>query len=1355
MKNTTIILRLILTFTLCLGTLNLKAQPVQFSHLTTDEGLSQCSVNGLYIDEHGAVWIATREGLNRYNGHSVVTHRLEKGNPNSLFCNSILRITGNGNGMLYLVCAEGIAQYDMRQQSFTTIAKGSFNSIFYDKELYVGRLREVLRYDSINHQFSSFLFLKDSKREASCLYRQDNQLYVGTMGDGLFCYDTNTKEVTHPIKQGRMTNIYCDSKKNLWIGSWDDGLFRIAPNGEITNFRHNPKEEKSIASNFVRACCEDNLGQLWIGTMNGLDQFQSDTEEFRHSTVEQGSKDGLTHSSVWCIQKDRQGTLWLGTYFGGVNYFNPEYEIFTRYTYNPNPNHGLSYPVVGPMVEDRQGNLWIGTEGGGVNYLNRKERTFKWYRAGTDSHSLSHNNIKALYYDAATEELWIGTHLGGLNRLHIPSGKITVYRAKEGDPHTLPSNIVRYIIPCGKEIIVATQMGVCLLHPSSGRCKQLQIVTPEGRQIKTISSLALDQQGKLWIAANGEGVIRYNLDSDQLTYYRHHPEQPGSLSSNNVNNILCDSKGNLWFSMSGSGLDRYLPETDSFENYDQQQNGLLNDCVYRAEEATRGEKILLTTNGGFSILDLKSKLFTNYNPRNGFPLSSINENSLCVTRDGEIFLGSTQGMISFYEESLDFSFKPYEILLNRLIVNGKEIKVNDETQILSQALEYTKEITLNADQSMFSIEFSTSNYVVPNKDELLYKLEGFSPEWRSTLGSHTITYTNLSPGSYRLLIKPAHADKLCQPAILMIRILPPIYITWWAILLYILIGGTLLWFLFSTYQARIKLKASLDYEQQHLRDIEQLNQSKLRFFTNISHEFRTPLTLIVSQVETLMQMQNYTPSLYNKLLSVYKNSLQLRELISELLDFRKQEQGHMKIKVERHHFVDFLYENYLLFNAYAESKKINLHFEKLADDVMLWYDQKQMQKVVNNLLSNAFKHCQPNDSITLGLKTDGQAVTFWVEDTGCGIAADDLVHLFERFYQVEGMQENKNGSSGTGIGLALTKGIVELHHGTIRVESELNKGTRFKVTLPLGNSHFTPDQISHEEATICQTSTPSSAAQMQLMEELEENSPKKHIPDVEMLVVEDNDELRNMLCQLFAPFYHVVAARDGEEAWEMIGQHAPHIVVSDVMMPRLSGTALCQRIKSDYQTCHIPVVLLTARTAIEQNIEGLRMGADDYITKPFHSALLISRCNNLVNSRALMQEKFSHSPQVSPQLLATNQLDKELLDKATRIIEMHLDDANFSVNLFAREIGMARTNLFAKIKAITGQTPNDFIQTIRLKRGAQMLRENPELNITEIADKIGFSSARYFAKCFKEVYHLSPMKYRKGTDEEGDNEEEE
>lgn len=1333
-----------------------QGQNITFNHLTTEDGLSQFSVNSLYVDENGILWIGTREGLNRYNGDDIQTYKLRKNNPHSLFCNNVMRIVGNRNGKIYLLCTEGVAEFDLTSQKFTTLLQGNINSIYYNNGLFIGKKNEIYRYNENTGNFDLYYQLSDRNLEIFCMHSDKGYFWMGTTSKGVYRLNITDKELTHPIQQGNITSIYQDSEGELWIGSWEQGLFHVKNNGKIENFESDARNPHSLSSNFVRACCEDNLGNIWIGTFDGLNRYNKSTGLFQNHTAKDINSDGLTHSSIWCIVKDNQGTLWLGTYFGGVNYFNPEYEIYTRYAYSSIEKEGLSNPVVGRTIEDKDGNLWIGTEGGGLNYYNRRTHEFKWYRPQEGRNSISHNNVKALYYDADKDIIWIGTHMGGLNRLDIRTGHFTHYRMETGNPQSLPSDIIRDIAPYQDRLIVATQNGVCLFNPADGKCQQLFKDTKEGRSIAMVADITFDTNGTLWIAATGEGVFSYRFDTGQLTNYHHNPADINSLSNNNVNNITQDSKGNLWFSTSGSGLDVYRPASNDFENYDKEKNGLASDCIYETQESPTTGKLLLITNEGFSIFNYKTKSFLNYNTENGFPLTAVNENALCVARDGEIFLGGIQGMISFHEMELNFTPKPYKIILSRLIVNGKEINVGDETGILQQSLCHTPEIRLDADQTMFSIEFATSNYVAANKDDIIYKLEGFSNDWTNTRGLHNITYTNLNAGIYNLIVKPdGKNENLCPQVHLTIHVLPPYYKTPLAYFIYLIITGILLWYLIRTYKSRIKLRESLKYEQKHIQDVEALNQSKLRFFTNISHEFRTPLTLIVAQVETLLQLQNFTPAIYNKILGIYKNSIQLRELITELLDFRKQEQGHMKIKVSPQNIVNFLYENYLLFLEYASAKQVNLNFEKETDNLEVWYDQKQMQKVINNLLSNALKHTKAEDTITLSIRTEGQNAVIRVTDTGSGIDAEELDKIFDRFYQIEQPVDPADVSkTGTGIGLALTKGIVSLHHGTIHAESKLGKGTSFIVKLCLGNAQFTEEQISKNTDSVQQIEAIRPETDAMLKAELEENAPIKRMPDAKILIVEDNDSIREMLANIFKPFYQVLTAIDGEEALALVHSEMPSIVVSDIVMPKMSGTELCKQIKTDFKTCHIPVVLLTARTGIEQNIEGLRIGADDYITKPFNTNLLISRCNNLVNSRILLQEKFSKQPQAFAQMLATNPIDKDILDRAMTIIEKHLDDAEFNVNVFAREMAMARTNLFSKLKAITGQTPNDFILSIRLKKGALMLRNNPELNITEISDKIGFSSSRYFSKCFKDVYHVSPLAYRKGEESEEKTEEE-
>ena len=862
-----------------------------------------------------------------------------------------------------------------------------------------------------------------------------------------------------------------------------------------------------------------------------------------------------------------------------------------------------------------------------------------------------------------------------------------------------------------------------------------------------IPSLCVDRQQRLWIATDVKGVYCYDL---RRGTYRHfaNSKQPGSLSCNNINNIMEDKLGRIWFSTANSGIDLWSEHTASFINYGEHE-GLDADCVYTAVPSSLSNKdLLLITNHGFSVFDTQARTFRNYDRESGFPLATANENALYLTRDGEVFVGGVQGMVSFREKSLYKTTKPYRLGFSRLFVNGHEITPGDATGILKNTLSHTDKIVLAHNQAVFSIEYSTSNYIKANASRLLYRLEGSSDHWTPLRsGQMQQEFIGLGPGNYTLEIKSKRED--VPVARLMITILPPWYLSWWAYILYFLLTALIVGWIVREYRNRIRLAESLKYEQQHVRDVEEQNQSKLRFFTNVSHEIRTPVTVITGLTELLLHSKDLSANLYNKVVSIYQNSSQLKELISELLDFRKQEQAHARLKVQEQDFVLFVQNISMLFKEYAVSKDINLVFR--SDSAFrLWFDRKQMQKVVSNLISNALKHTPQGGTVTISVRCDGQRGYLSVADTGNGIAPKDLDRVFNRFYQAE--QIESLAAIGTGIGLHLTKEIVELHHGTIRVDSELNRGTTFTVTLPQGNSHFSAEEIIAEkiiEPTGRQVQEHGKHTEKQGREQDLDNKSNS----TSILIVEDNDDIRELLVTIFSPYYRCLTAVDGQEGLEMVKDEMPDIVLSDILMPNLSGTELCRAIKQDFSICHIPVVLLTARTAAEQAIEGLKTGADDYITKPFNNDLLVSRCNNLVNSRRMLQRKFSEHPHTEADLLATNPLDKDLLDRAMKIIDKHYSDPGFNVETFAQEMFMSRTTLFNKWRTLTGQTPKGFILNMRLRKAADMLRNHPELSISEISYMNGFSSPRYFCKCFKDAYKQQPSLFRNADHMETEKEE--
>ncbi len=556
--------------------------------------------------------------------------------------------------------------------------------------------------------------------------------------------------------------------------------------------------------------------------------------------------------------------------------------------------------------------------------------------------------------------------------------------------------------------------------------------------------------------------------------------------------------------------------------------------------------------------------------------------------------------------------------------------------------------------------------------------------------------------------------------------------------------GAAVWWLTLEYRDRIRLAESLKFEKQRVRDIEEQNQSKLRFFFNVSHEIRTPLTVIISLADSLIKEMKCTGDTRNKLTGIYRNCNQLRSLISELLDFRKQEQGHTHIHARHADMSALLRNTATLYTEYTLGKDITLQIE-VPDQMLMWFDPKQMQKVVSNLVSNAIKHTPQGGMVTIAAHADDTHAIITVSDTGTGIAKEDLPHLFSRFYQARNIETVAD--IGTGIGLNLTKGIVDMHHGTIEVASEQGKGTKFTITLPTQRDAFAPEETTDEPVrtdSIKQLTpaTDSTVTGHDTSGDNTNNAPEVHDERPIILIVEDNDDIRQLLSTLFAPLYRTRTAVDGAEALEMIGDEMPDIILTDVMMPNIDGLELCKTIKHDFSTCHIPVVLLTARTAVEKKLEGLKTGADDYVTKPFNNDVLVSRCNNLINMRRLLQRKFSQHPHHEADMLATNPMDKDLLDRAMAIIDRYYSDSEFSVDTFAREIGMSRTAFFNKWKNLTGETPKSFILNLRLRKAADMLRERHDLSIAEVSYANGFSSPRYFCKCFKDTYKIQPSAYR-------------
>ncbi|WP_042371136.1 two-component regulator propeller domain-containing protein [Bacteroides neonati] len=1335
MKNT---LFLFMLFS-CLGH-NLLAQGLLFNHLRVEDGLSQATVYSTYQDELNRIWIATRDGLNLYDGNKIEVFRPSVGDSVGLLGSNMQYVCGDQKGHVYIWCMAGLVMYDLKTLQMKPILKKGVDCITYGTDrLWVIENQDIKYLDPKTLTLKTYLKL--GYNDIGCIKEApDGKLYIGTTSNGVYIIDQHKKK-SNLLPGVHVVCLYIDKYTNCWIGTLRDGLFKIDTKQQITHFKNDPNNPKSLSDNYVRAVCLDNLGDYWIGTFKGVDRLNSRTGEFSNFDHTIDDPYSIGNSSVWSITNDRQGTLWIGTFFGGVDILNPAYS-FKQYYRVKGDKNGLSGSVIGNIAEDRENNLWICTENGGLNYFDRKKNKFTSYTHDPKkSGSISSNNIKSIYLDEKNKALWLGTHMGGLNRYDLSTRRFE--RIKIGD-NPLNNDYVRCIVPYQDDLYLGTHNSIVKYNRKTKKWASLSPTNIDKLQNQQIWDMFIDSKDQLWFSTVSS-MYRYDLKKEQLTRYIYNPSNPRSIGYCFSNTFFEDKQGRLWIGSSGNGLSLYHPKTDDFTHYHTQNSQLIDDYILDINQAASG-CLLIATNKGISKFDTQNLFFTNYNNKNYFPFASLNESSLFITRKNEIIVCSVNGLVILNEKDLEIKPQKYDINLTNLYVNNTLVVPSSEA-ILKQALPFTKEITLNHSHSVFSVEFALTNYIRSIQPTVYYKLEGFDKEWVKANARNLITYTNLTAGNYTLHIRTSNNDSSSETIAttqLNIIILPPIYLRWYAYLFYFITFASIFYTLLANYISKLQLKASLAYATREQKRMEELSQIKLNFFTNVSHEFRTPITLIISQLESMLQIDSIQQSVHNRLVHILKNAEKMKMLINELLDFRKQEQGYMKLKIHEQNIIVFLNAIVGMFQEYSQSKHIRFSFIHTEEDIRVWFDLSQMEKVFYNLLSNAFKFTPEKGEISISVEHIEDTVVIKIKDSGIGISQENIEQIFNPFFQVEGTISTSSINQGTGIGLSLSKGIVEEHKGTISVQSELGAGSTFKVTLMLGRTHFDKNKIITCEQEASELQLNLSTIEHHFITEIKEvQNETATSQKVSILIVEDNKELLQVLVEMFTPIYTIHTATNGLEGYEKAIHLQPDIVLTDVMMPQMTGTEMCRKIKNNVKTCHIPVVLLTARSTIEHTIEGLQTGADDYISKPFNNKILIIRCNNLINSRRLLQSQFFKSAEVQPQTLAGNAYDQELLEKAIAIIEKNISNEQFNIDMFAQEMCLGRTNLFSKIKGLTGQTPNDFITGIRLKKSLSLIIEKPQMPINTIATTLGFNDPPYFIKRFKKMYGITPLQYRK------------
>lgn len=1380
----------LLLWTLLLGPISIaRSNDIRFLHLDLAEGLSQGSVFAINQDYKGLIWLGTRDGLNKYDARQFKVYRNNPKDTSSLSDNFIQSIVEDSKKRLWIGTENGLNFYNRALDNFIRIPLASaadstssteptvhFIMEDHQQQLWIGTNQGLYRINetkgfSAELVFASLAVNIGDKKE---VFKNIRYLYEDSSHHMWICTDKGVVSASYlpdkKIKINRAYSLYkgggaADNravailevqKNQFWIATKSNGILLLNDKtGEVNYHQHVDGDAHSLPSNDVRSIVKDRSGRIWIGTFNGLSLYEHN--RFKNFYANDNDPYSLSNNSIRPIFQDSSGSIWIGTYFGGVHIMNDAIPIFKNYVHALHRN-SLNHNVVSSFAEDRDGNLIIGTEGGGINYLNRNGGQFTYAKhSASQPSSLSHNNVKSLCIDREGD-LWVGTYEGGLDLKRKGSDHFEHLKHDPRDSKSLSNNSIYALLEDQDgNLWIGTYGGGLNLKRKGNNKLKFERYTLENKCLSSnmIRAIYEDSKGNLWVGTEN-GLHLKRRGSERFEIFKTKPNDPKSISGNAVISIYEDKLHQMWIGTYMNGLNLYRPEDHSFIHFDE-RHGLPGNNIFGIL-SDENNHLWLSTNAGISCFNPNTGAVRNYNTVDGLMGNEFIYGSYYKMADGRLAFGSSTGFTLFHPDSMKVNYVEPPVVFTDLLLFNRRVLPNAEG-VLKKDISIIDELVLNHKQYVFSIAFGVLNYIHANKNKYAYLLRGFDDEW-NFVGTPVANYTNLDPGTYELMVKGANNDGIwnSQPTVLKIRVLPPPWKTWWAYTLYLFLLGMLGYFIFRFLKGRNKLKHELLLEHLALEKQKEFHEAKLNFFTNISHEFRTPLSLIIGPVERLLNDGDLEQHAQRLLRNAYKNANRLLNLVNQLLDFRKQESGNLDLQISPVAVIPFLEEIISDFLFLAEKKNIRIYLENISgSNFTAWIDAEQLAKVIINLLYNAFKFTNREGEIKIVVQTVLPSVaypegsyTLSVWDTGRGIAEEHIQHIFDQFYQSNNHYEDHE-YIGSGIGLALAESLVRMHQGSISVKSNLathqyDFNTVFCIELPLGKVAFPATKTSDQPRTYANdllngSSLNTSEGDPLVVQEEDEAPTKSNFSTI--LVVEDNVELRCFIVESLQEKFNLLEAGDGLEAWSIIEQAQPDMVITDVMMPKSDGITLLQKIKTNSSTNHIPVMLLTARTADPHVIEALKEGSDDYITKPFRISVLILKINNILETRRRLREKFICEYLLQPyktEAVETNSFLREVI----AIIEAHLTDGNFSVHTLAQEIGVSRTVLYRKIKHLSGLNLVEFIKAVRLKKASQLLKSHTELSVSEIAYRVGFSDPKYFSKSFKVAYKMSPTAYAQG-----------
>lgn len=1314
------------------------------------------------------MWFGTSEGLCRFDGTNIKIYKHDVRDSTSLCHNEVNAIIEDRDQNLWIGTANGLNLYDREKNNFLNVdaiaendnhlSNAFITALTSDDlgQIWIGTMGGGVNIFNKEKFHFTYQFSKNTKDNyvasayITSIVVQDEKAWVGTRAGVRILNIRTLRPESVPQIDRRLFNetITCmikGSGKNLLIGFSDGEIKELVlkkKNVSVRSYTH--LEKFTSPATDIRGLCKDNRGNLWVVTEeSGLLFLNSATKEITQYLPEEGNPYSAPAPSMRAVYVDDNQRIWVGTYNMGVYFIDSQMKKFELYQRNPLRKESLQGNDVRAFAEDKDGNIWIAGNGG-VSKLNMKTRQLS--NPKLINKDLDNVLIKDAIVDSQSN-LWIGTRDEGVLSVNLKTFQKKQFEVRSTG---IGNNKVVCIYEDKKKTIWVGTLGSGLFYFDKNADKFVSLCETDRKDYvpdkSYVTSIIEGSDSTLWVGTlNGLYALKRKSQNPFMYKAYYQTNQPGSLSSSRVMVLYEDPANTVWVGTFDNGLNRFIKEKGIFETYSE-QNGLTNNSIKGLIADSKGN-LWISSTAGISKFNPVSKKSKSYSEADGLNSSNFNPNACIKSKSGHFIFGGDNGFNIFYPDSIRDNLIPPIMYLTDFKINNKSARIDQHKSPLKKHIGLTTNLSLSYEQRSFAIDFVALNYGVASKNQYCYKLEGFEETWNCVGANHSATYTNIDPGHYVFLVKGSNSDGVWSdiPATLEITIYPPLWKTWWAMLLYFIAFTFLVYLFLRIRTTQIRIKNQLKVEKMAREKEHELTQSKMNFFTNISHELRTPLSLILMPLENVVSSPEISSKIKKSLSVAYKNASNLARLVNELMDFSKFDEAKPTLTVQHGEIVRFITEIASTFNEISETKNIRLILQPSVPEIYGWFDFDKLEKIMRNLLSNAFKFTHHRGQIKIqvnaketegNLNLSSRYLEIIVIDNGIGIAPEEVPFIFNKFYQARSTSGISH--SGTGIGLSLTQTFLEVHRGSIAVESVPDEGTKFIIRLPIDKASFLESEIQEAPTEVCNNDGAGQAVNYDDIV-IDQNLGKP-----ELLIVEDNDELREYLVTEFDMDFSVTEANNGNDGFRFACEKIPDLIISDIVLPGKTGLCLCKEIKSDIRTSHIPVLLLTAKTSTDDQVVGLESGADVYMPKPFSLRVLKTHVKQIIAARKKLYARYSQDAYLIPAGLTDNLIDKEFLQKAVDYIDGNLLNTQLSVESIAELFNVSRSQVYRKIKALTGQTVVEFVRTVRLKHALKLMEER-RFTFSEIAHQTGFNSLSYFTRSFKDQYGKAPSEYVEGA----------